>query len=42
MKIKKFLNLIEAFDEKIDYSNYNYYYTKYVLVEQKKRRKLFK
>ena len=33
---KSFLNLIEAFDEKIDYSNYNYYYTKYVLVEQKK------
>lgn len=31
---KNFDNFKEAFNEKIDYSNYNYYYVKYVLIGQ--------
>ena len=32
---KSFDNFKEAFDERINYSNYNYYYVKYVLIDQK-------
>lgn len=36
-----FLNFKEAFDEKIDYSNYNHYYLKYHLLEKNNSNKIF-